>query len=77
MSINSTTCWKSSASSQEPIQVEPGEPSVEPGEPIPPRTAARDPGDFTLDEGVLKRLMAETQQVAIMLGEAMRDEGSD
>ena len=63
-------------SSQEPIEVERGEPSVESGEPIPPRIAARNPFDFTLDEGVLKRLMAETEQVAIMLGEAMRDEGS-
>ena len=60
-------------SSQEPIEVERGEQFTESGEAIPARTQATHPGGISLDEGVLRRLMAETEQVAKMLGEAMRE----
>ena len=61
--------------SQEPIEVERAEPAVESGEAIPPRVPASRSDGFTLDESVLRRLMAETEKVAEMLGEAMREEG--
>jgi hypothetical protein len=61
--------------SQEPIEVERGETHAESGETIPARAQASRRDGFTLDESVLRRLMAETEKVAAMLGEAMREEG--
>ncbi len=59
--------------SQEPIEVQRGDHSSAQGEPIPARAVAKETGGFTLDEGLLRRLMADTKAVAEMLGEAMRD----
>jgi len=60
--------------SQEPVEIQSGEQFSEQGETIPARPQAKTESGFTLDEGLLRRLMAETQAVAKMLGEAMRDE---
>jgi uncharacterized tellurite resistance protein B-like protein len=65
---------ESRRASQEPIEVERGDPSAESGEAIPARSAVSGPAGLVLDESILKRLMAETERVAAMLGEAMRDE---
>jgi hypothetical protein len=59
--------------SQEPIEVETGDPSAERGEEIPARSSASSTG-LVLNEEILKHLMAETEKVAAMLGEAMREE---
>ena len=61
-------------SSQEPIEVERAAPSAFSGEAIPARPRPGSPDGISLDETLLRRLMAETQQVAEMLGEAMRVE---
>jgi len=62
--------------SQEPVEVQRGDQTFAQGEPIPARPLATETGGFTLDEGLLRRLMADTQAVAEMLGEAMRDADS-
>jgi len=61
-------------SSREPVEVVRGEPSASSGEAIPLRAAPGHPHGLALDEGVLRRLMAETEKVAAMLGDAMREE---
>jgi hypothetical protein len=58
--------------SQEPVEVQPADESLDRGEVIPPRPKAGQLRGFVLNESLLKRLMAETQDVADMLGEAMR-----
>jgi uncharacterized tellurite resistance protein B-like protein len=58
--------------SQEPIEVQRGDRSSAQGESIPPRPGATKTGGFTLDEGLLERLMAETREVAKILADAMR-----
>ncbi len=60
-------------SSQDPIEVERGEQFTERGETIPARAQVSRSDRIALDEGLLKRLMADTEQVAKMLGEAMRE----
>jgi uncharacterized tellurite resistance protein B-like protein len=60
--------------SQEPVEIQHGDQSCGQGETIPARQQAKAAAGFTLDEGLLRRLMAETQEVATMLAEAMRDE---
>ena len=59
--------------SQEPIEVQSREESVDHGETIPERSRATADTSFTLDEGLLRRLMVETEAVAVMLGDAMRE----
>jgi uncharacterized tellurite resistance protein B-like protein len=59
--------------SQEPVEVQRSDQPSERGEKIPPRPQAREAAGITLDEGLLRRLMAETQEVAEMLGVAMRE----
>src|SRR5262249_41512212 len=61
-------------SSQEPIEVECAQAAVESGEAIPPRATASRSNGFALHQAVLRRLMAETEQVAEMLGAASRAE---
>jgi hypothetical protein len=58
--------------SREPVEVQSGDLSPALGEVIPSRPLAKDAGGFTLNDELLKRLMADTQIVAEMLGEAMR-----
>jgi len=60
--------------SQEPVEIQSGEQFSEHGETIPARLQAKTDSGFTLDQRLLERLMAETREVAVMLGEAMRDE---
>jgi uncharacterized tellurite resistance protein B-like protein len=59
--------------SQEPVEVQRGDQDSEVGETIPARHRAQQSVGIALDEELLKRLMAETQAVARMLGEAMQD----
>ena len=60
--------------SQEPVEVQRGDSSSDLGETIPARAKSKDALGFTFNDGLRKRLLAETQAVAVMLGEAMRDE---
>ncbi len=60
--------------SQEPVEVERADPDSEAGEAIPARGRQPDGAGIALDEGLLARLLAETQAVAQILGEAMQDE---
>jgi uncharacterized tellurite resistance protein B-like protein len=60
--------------SQEPVEVQTGEQSSDFGERIPAKPQVPTNTGLTLNEGLLKRLIADTQAVAVMLGEAMRDE---
>jgi TerB-C domain len=65
---------QSNRSSDEPIEVDPGDRSDQPGEAIPARAPAPSTIGLTFDEGLLKRLMAETEEVAAMLKQAMLDD---
>ena len=60
--------------SQEPVEVQAGDHSCDHGERIPARPQAKSDAGIMLDEGLLKRLMAETAEVTEMLAKAMRDE---
>ena len=62
--------------SQEPVEVQSGDQSSAPGEAIPARPQARTDTGFRLNEGLLKRLMAETAEVTEMLAKAMRVENA-
>jgi uncharacterized tellurite resistance protein B-like protein len=61
--------------SQEPVELEAGRSIGEAGEALPPKPRRDGTGDLTLDMGVLRRIMDETQKVAAMLGQAMMEGG--
>ena len=62
--------------SQEPIEVQRADQSCDVGETIRRGQQARSDLGIRLDEGLLRRLMAETAEVTKMLAKAMRDEST-
>jgi uncharacterized tellurite resistance protein B-like protein len=59
--------------SQKPAELARAEGEDAGGEVIPPRGVTPDVRGFALNQGLLGRIMADTQEVARLLGEAMRD----
>jgi len=69
-----TLLEESRRASQEPVEVQGADETSEQGEVIPPKPKEQERGGFTLDRSLFRRIMAETEDVSVMLGKAMRNE---